>query len=803
MKKIIIFTLLSVILVCSFGLAQEAWETHTRGLLHQSVFNTGALGVQYNSFRSAYSGDSLRKTFEWPGNSYFKYENKDYWYYNSCGAGLMMVCDTVKNGRKGEYLIYDTVLSAKGIDMIGCLGAGGGGTYRDGTGTFYWPGTVSKVLNTPLNTDGSWKSIGTSIPTQYNPNEAEEIITSSVYTPYGIKITRVSRAWSYPGYDSFIIYDYMFENTGEHYKYGAAAGPDTLTDIAISWVQSFLPSYAYANMVNGDFTTISRKELSRFDLKRWMQYVHTPDGRPHTSQYANWSANGTYGGGLMAPAAVGYMMLYFDYAHLSDSLGTGFNYCVKPAVREQFYVYDSNKKFKQPWVIASSQANLTAIKCSTHVRGTTTSRYNVWSPDNTAVGTGGDALMKQYLTPQDSTYWYGRARPNNNYNYASPMVHSYAMGPYQLLPNDNFHVVVAEVAGFGPGRKGDAKYFDYGGGIEETIGDQINDNFHPVSSWDSVITFTNAPVAISSTGGAGINYTPVYGLPAYIRDTSVVSIRDVADRCIQLYTGNTNVIKYDTSQYEPWGNTASTRYAPSPANVTSRTRGWNSAFKMPLPAPVLTGIVDSATISGLKWKASVDSLPSAMRPYVNSAAAYYQVLRSTSALGPWYTLDSVGIKDSRFWRPSTSEYFYVDGKARIGTNYFYVVVPVDSLGKKSGFSNLMKQQANMPPYAKLSKVYAVPNPFCFVSGFGGENIHSTGIQFYGMTEDVTIRVFSFSGQLVKTLYSSVENTGTPTQGVSWDLRSESGKKIASGVYYFTVVDNKTGAKAWNKFVVIH
>jgi hypothetical protein len=46
----------------------------------------------------------------------------------------------------------------------------------------------------------------------YNPDEAEEIIISEWDTPAGIRVTRTSRAWSYPGYDSFIIYEYEFTN---------------------------------------------------------------------------------------------------------------------------------------------------------------------------------------------------------------------------------------------------------------------------------------------------------------------------------------------------------------------------------------------------------------------------------------------------------------------------------------------------------------------------------------------------------------------------------------------------------------
>ncbi|RPI06086.1 MAG: hypothetical protein EHM64_04300 [Ignavibacteriae bacterium] len=793
MKKTIIGYVLLASIVWTLGFAQESWQTHTRGLLHQSVFNTGALGVQYNSFRAAYSGDSLRTPFEWPGNSYFRYNNQDYWYYNSNGGGLVMLCDTGRTGRRADYLILDTVVSAttRGIDMIGCLGLGGGGTYRDGTGIFYWPGpAVTKRTNYPFRGDGSWNP-------SYDPTEAEEIITSTVKTPYGITITRDSRAWSYPGYDGFIIYDYKFENTGDYYKYIPGNQPDTLSDIAISWIESFYPSYMYANQSGNDFTTAASKQLSRFDLKRWMQYVHSPDGRPEPTNYAQWSANGINGGGLTAPAAVGYMFLYFDYNHLMDSSKTRFKAAVKTNVNEQRYVWDANAKFKQPWVIGSTQANLSTTKILSHVQGSVGSRYNVWNPSNSAVG---DVLMKQWLSPQDSTYWYGRARPNNNYNYSSPMVHSYALGPYLLAPHDAFHVVVAEVAGFGPGRKADAQYRDYGGGNETTIGDQIDNNFHPIPSWDSVITYRNAPTTISSTGGIGVRYTPEYGIPSYIRDPNVVSIRDVADRCIQLYKGGP-LVKYDTSQYEPCAqSTAFPRYAPSPSDVATRPGGWNAAIKIPLPSPVLNNTSSGNTLSALGWNSEVENPPGTVRPYLNAGLAQYQVLRSTSKLGPWTVLETVNRHDSRYWSAADGSYNYPDTSAKLGSDYFYAVVSVDSLGKKSGLTNIVTQRADFRPVKKMNKVYAVPNPFFFVSGAAGHrlDVGNSKISFYGLAKNVTIRIFSFSGQLIRTV-----NVSNEFQSYDWDLRTETQKTIASGVYYFTVQDNDTGDKAWNKFVVIH
>ena len=170
MRRISLVRLFVLLLYCQ-SFSQEVWQTHTRGLLHQSVFNTGALGVQYNAFINAYSGDSFRTPFEWPGNSYFKLNNHDFWYYNENGAGLVLCCDTgnTTDKNRGKFIFIDSIASTttKGVDMVGCLGQGGGGTYRDGTGIHYWPGTATKTTNYPLGSDGNWNP-------SYNPNEAEE-----------------------------------------------------------------------------------------------------------------------------------------------------------------------------------------------------------------------------------------------------------------------------------------------------------------------------------------------------------------------------------------------------------------------------------------------------------------------------------------------------------------------------------------------------------------------------------------------------------------------------------------------------
>ena len=491
------------------------------------------------------------------------------------------------------------------------------------------------------------------------------------------------------------------------------------------------------------------------------------------------------------------MCLYYDYNKLQSARYSRFNETISSPNKDSLWVFDSNNKFKQPWVWASTQANLSSTKILSHVEAAG-SRYAPWNPNNAT--DANDAFLTTHMGAARAAYWYGRARPNANFNYASPMVHSMTYGPYQLPPDSAFHVVIAEVAGFGPGRKVDANYWDCGGGLETIV---TSDFMHPVPSWDSVLVYSaNNPGSISSTGGAGIKYIPTYGIPAYIRDTTVVSMRDVADRCIQMYTGNSKVIKWDTSQYEPSGGWTPAGFspAPSPSAVAARPKGWNAAIKLPLPAPILTGIVTNTIISEITWQNTIETIPTSLQSYFNSGLDHYEILRSTSQLGPWTRLDAVSKKDSRYWNLAGSNniYSFIDNSAHMGATYYYSVLAVDSLGKKSGLSNVLKQQANLPFFPTLGKVYAVPNPFFLVSGLPGENPGTTYLQFFGLTQNSTIRVFSFSGQLIKTLHSD-----GALQSIKWDMRSESQKKIASGVYYFTVQDDVTGSKAWNKFVVIH
>jgi len=91
-------------------------------------------------------------------------------------------------------------------------------------------------------------------------------------------------------------------------------------------------------------------------------------------------------------------------------------------------------------------------------------------------------------------------------------------------------------------------------------------------------------------------------------------------------------------------------------------------------------------------------------------------------------------------------------------------------------------------FATVIKKFALlqnyPNPFN----------PSTTIEYQlPKTGNVEIKIFSVNGQLVKTLESTHQSSGTHT--VVWDGKNNSGKSVASGLYVYQVAfENSVLAK---------
>lgn len=709
---------------------------HRRGVLHQTVYNTGELGRGFDR-GDAGMVDGF-SSMEYPPNSSVIIDRKKYaGQHNSFGGGLYL--SGFKNG------VNRTI-------ACGAVTTTGNGQAVSIVGVYVDPVSITRTENYPVLPNGE-------LNPAYNPNEAEEIIVAKWTTRLlNFEVTRTSRAWSIPGYNSFIIYEYDIVNK------------DTVdyTDGFVGWGYGFSTSMfgmerTFNRWAEGDLRR--KDQYARFDLKRWLSYNHDKDGKPDSTFFDLWSRPGDRGG-LNSPQAVGIFPLHYDYDHLA--LKGQSNY---PKTADSNYVWDINGKMKQPYTNRYENANLDINKIQTwlDITARKTSPFN-GSSDSTAFAT-------KYHDPSAWTYWKGRTKPSWTLGWTQPAAHGYVFGPYRMPKGEHLRFTIAEVVGYGAGIASDSVYTDLGGGT----GTESNLGFHPVPSLYKSLTY---PEVATAPPVIGSNYLQTHPLPWYVTP-GVVSIRDAADRAIQMYTGN-QLVKWDSLQFEP---------------ATTPATGVYSTVKIPVPAPALTVENTGAAVNKLVWKPVVESFTA---PRLKAPFSHYEAYRSLTSLGPWTKIDSVGKRDPRYFRDSV--YVVYDRESNLGEDVYYMVYSVDSLKERSGAAtNFLRHSTQSPAASVLNKVYVVPNPLIVTnglrSGSSQNGDYTDRIGFYGLTKRCTIRIFSYSGQLITTL----EHNSPSTEGYQKEYfqLSRNNQIIASGVYFFTVDDHETGRRSTGKFVIIH
>ncbi len=105
----------------------------------------------------------------------------------------------------------------------------------------------------------------------------------------------------------------------------------------------------------------------------------------------------------------------------------------------------------------------------------------------------------------------------------------------------------------------------------------------------------------------------------------------------------------------------------------------------------------------------------------------------------------------------------------------------------------------------LAKISVVPNPYIATASWEPRSLYPTGrgtrvIDFVNLPAKCTIRIYTMSGALVKTLYKNDSNLNSGG-AITWDLVSDDGMDIAYGVYLFEVEAPGIG-KYIGKFAVI-
>jgi len=148
---------------------------------------------------------------------------------------------------------------------------------------------------------------------------------------------------------------------------------------------------------------------------------------------------------------------------------------------------------------------------------------------------------------------------------------------------------------------------------------------------------------------------------------------------------------------------------------------------------------------------------------------------------------------------------------QVGDTTYTVPVPVQPL-ESSRLVNAARIELPFSVSSQPDRVTVVPNPYrtdrdyTTESGgyeglFGAWDENKRLIKFINLPEVCTIRIFSLSGDLVRTIqHDGRSTTGIPRGDVNVPLVSESNRALASGIYIFTV-DSDLGVQT-GKFVII-
>jgi hypothetical protein len=361
-------------------------------------------------------------------------------------------------------------------------------------------------------------------------------------------------------------------------------------------------------------------------------------------------------------------------------------------------------------------------------------------------------------------YKYASEMPNYGWT-ATPV---YAVGPYTLAPGDSFKVVEADVIGM----ISPEKAYEVG---KAWLADDVH--------WGD-----DVPGGPSSNLPMQYNNFP----DLYAADQMASAKSNWAKDC-WVYSGKDSLFK----------NAAAAKWA------------YNKGFDVPdaPPAPSID-VISMPDRIRIKWgnESEVAADFAGFRVYRATGAWYPNIPEGENTLvGTWEPIFSCGKGTA-----NALTHTYDDNEPQRGIAYYYYVTAFDDGvanapdfdGKirsleSSMFFNMTTQAAHLTKEAAkdLASVKIVPNPF----NISASELQFTGepnkIMFLNLPNECTIRIFTESGDLIKTIHhfgSGDESWGkTPQEHMATDSQ----QLIVSGIYiaHFQTPDGKTAIK---KFVVV-
>ncbi|MBL7120395.1 MAG: hypothetical protein ISS12_00255 [Candidatus Marinimicrobia bacterium] len=770
------------LMATSLWAQRREYKVMRRGMMRESLYNNGIISTPFHN-----DGMDIvdHPQMEWPK-------------YSSTVEGTI-IYDGQHNTMGGGIHISGNIHDKPFQDErhFSFCGLVGGGGPEETIGIWNFPVEFRRIENYPILADGS-------LNLEYDPEEAEEIIYAKWATSMGVTITRVSRAWSYPDYDDMIIHEYelVFDGntdsdptTIEEVVIERGSGGITTLDTVQVWEdfvvffgQSWGPNMfayqrqpEYGGIWNWKPGLISDGNHQSFDHKLWTLFNFDTQTNgslnrkakpePNLDLFEEWARTGKNGGGLLAPQAVGMSMLYYDTKHLSainiatdTSVYDGeTSYAWKANDHELFQFPDepdSNVfRIKQPWEIYKNKGWFGLNKLYEGASSETEKR--------------GNPFGTSYLDdPRVGETWVGRGAFSSQKANAMPL-QAFAFGPYTIHRGDTVEFSMAQVVGYGT----DSREIMGGGSHDQSV--LFMKPVH-IDSFDVILKNDEGNDVLMTS-----HYISDYGYPDYV-NSDVITIQDVSRKAYEMYTGDS------LARVESWG-TDEFRYWPE----NNARDGKYVVQDIPWPAPVID--VANTALQGVRvaWNREVEDFP-----YTVNDLGGFNLYRAYNPLGPWKLLVSKIVGDVN--SDNSYEFFDEDTTLKMGEAVFYAATSFDTEGFESGKSNIFPDpdNADAPAFRRsqgaveeLGDIVVTPNPFFEKSGFSGTG-EDNMIGFYGLPAVCTIRIYSYSGQLVETLEHDSD-----AYSHQYFQVSRNDQIIAAGLYFFSV-STPDGQTTGGKFFII-
>ncbi|RMF70003.1 MAG: hypothetical protein D6743_00940 [Calditrichaeota bacterium] len=184
----------------------------------------------------------------------------------------------------------------------------------------------------------------------------------------------------------------------------------------------------------------------------------------------------------------------------------------------------------------------------------------------------------------------------------------------------------------------------------------------------------------------------------------------------------------------------------------------------------------------------------------------FRVLRSESGEpGTFEVLAEFDLPHNDFGR-NTGLSFRYDDHASDGSVFYYAVVSFSrgepEIGlesrQSSPFSNLTRVVVSSQPSTGFTqKIWVEPNPYMEGQGLESTLGRGTALDFVNVPTRCTIRIFTPDGDHVQTLVHDDPHSSR----ARWDLRNKGGRRVAPGLYIFSV-EIPAGERREGRFLVL-